>query len=489
MRPLRHISFWVLFVYLSLGACAYASESNGTITAGSHLTRVCKDTTCTTPAPGIINFRPTGTTAVTIEDTAGIDGIAWGSEIGWITFDPTGPEGVTINPANGEISGKAWAQGAGWINFRPANSGTSALGLSIGVSINANGEFVGWAWTGGPHGGWMKFDCASASTCIKTDWRPTSARSTTPPAPTPTPAPSTNGSPSGGADLCANIFGTQVTVPVGYTFDGGVCIEIPKDACDNLPGFQAGVPQGYVRDDAGMCVLPIDFCSNIVGLQQQIPLGMVVRTDGTCGAPEPFQVDVDNDGIVDIPGTGISSTGSISGLPTIFNPNTQSVPDFLKPYTERFADYCPNLEGFQASIPLGFVTDTVGWCVPAYLDYCPNIPGEQPMIPSDLFIDESGACVITDERAYLHPVEEGKKIISLSFVPPDVRVPLNWGLAASVLDGIADFTPQSVDTPALASTGTPDYPVDFVSVLLLADMLFVITLAVFILARKVFRLL
>lgn len=481
----KQIAIIVCFLSASF---AHASESNGTITSGSHLTRVCKDTTCTTPAPGIINFRPTGTTAVTIEDTAGIDGIGWGSEIGWITFDPTGPEAVTINATSGEISGKAWAQGAGWVNFRPANSGTTSLGIPIGVSINNNGEFYGWAWTGGPHGGWIKFDCANASTCIKTDWRPTGVRGVvTPPTPTPTPAP--NGSPSGGNDLCANILGTQLTVPVGYTFDGGVCTAIPVDACDNLPGFQAGVPQGYVLDTGGMCVLPIDYCGNIDGVQQQVPLGLVVRGDGTCGAPQPITiepVDIDGDGIVDVP--RFPSGEVIGTFPTIFDPNASTIPEYLRPYTERFTDYCRNLEGFQASVPLGFVTDTVGWCVPAYVDYCPNIDGEQAMIPSNLFINESGACVTTDERKYLYPVEEGKKIISLSIVPPDVRVPLDWRAAAAVLEGIAGVQPDSVDLPSVASTGTPNYPVDFVSILLLLDMIIVITLGTYLFGRKLFGL-
>ena len=485
MRGLIQLFILTLVFGISI---AHASESNGTITAGFNLTRICKDTTCTTPTPGVINFRPTGTTAVTIEDTAGIDGIAWGNEIGWITFDPTGPEGLTINATSGEIAGKAWAQGAGWINFRPANSGTTALGIPIGVKINNSGEFYGWAWTGGPHGGWIKFDCATASTCIKTDWRPTGVRGVvTPPAPSPAPAP--NGSPSGGNDLCANILGTQLTVPVGYTFDGGVCTAIPVDACSNLPGFQAGIPQGYVFDEGGMCVLPIDYCGNIDGIQQQVPAGMIIRTDGTCGAPLPIRiepVDIDGDGILDAPQlpTGVA----LSDIPTIFDPASPTIPDFLKPYTKRFTDYCPNLEGFQASVPLGFVTDTVGWCVPAYVDYCPNIEGEQPMIPSDQYIDESGACVSTDERAYLHPVQEGKKIISLSIVPPDVRIPIDWRGAAAVLESLAGVRPESVDMPSVAATSTPEYPVDLVSVLLLMDLILVVTLGTYLLGRRLFGL-
>jgi hypothetical protein len=48
------------------------------------------------------------------------------------------------------------------VNFRPTNGG---------VTINGNGEWNGYAWVGGLYGGWIKFDCASPSSCVKTDWR------------------------------------------------------------------------------------------------------------------------------------------------------------------------------------------------------------------------------------------------------------------------------------------------------------------------------
>jgi hypothetical protein len=465
---------------------AEASVSNGTIDTSFFKTKVCHDVTCTTPAPGIFNMKPTGTTAVTIEDSAGVDGIGWGSEIGWIVFDPTGPEGVTINATTGELSGKAWAQASSWINFRPANSGTTALGVPIGVRITNNGEFYGWAWTGGPNGGWILFDCSNAATCVKTDWRPLGARTTTTPVTAP---PSSNGSPSGGLDLCANMLGTQLTIPSGYVFDQGICTAVPQDACGNLPGFQAGVPLGYRLDGAGMCVLPQDFCSNLDGVQEQVPNGMVVRADGTCGARQPFEIDVDDDGIIDIPGTGTSSTGTIVGLPTVFNPETPpaSVPAFLKPYTERLADRCPNLDGFQASIPLGFVADTVGWCVPTYIDYCPNIDGEQPVVPSDLYIDESGACVLSDSYPFTYPTEVGKTIVSFEIVPPDVRIPVYIPFVAEVMESIDGMRPASVNMPSSPRTDAPLYPVDLVSVMLLADMVLIISLSVYLLMKSVFR--
>jgi hypothetical protein len=159
---------------------ASASTSNGTIDTTFKYARICHDTACTTY--GNVNFSPSingstpGAVAVAITDT-GITGNAWGDEIGWINFAPTGA-GVTINPTTGVLSGYAWANGGSWINFSPSQVGG---GPAVGVTIDSSGQFIGWAWVSGLYGGWMRFDCASASTCVKTDWRPIPARTTTPP--------------------------------------------------------------------------------------------------------------------------------------------------------------------------------------------------------------------------------------------------------------------------------------------------------------------
>lgn len=157
---------------------AFASETSGTILSGSQYTRVCHDSACSTY--GTLNFLPTvsaTTTAITITDTA-ITGYVWGNETGWINFAPTGA-GVTVDAATGRMYGTAWSQAGGWINFRPSNSGTIVNGVPIGVSITAEGAFYGYAWFGGVYGGWIKFDCSSSSTCVKTDYRTTSYRSAT----------------------------------------------------------------------------------------------------------------------------------------------------------------------------------------------------------------------------------------------------------------------------------------------------------------------
>ena len=173
MKKKYHSQFLLFVTLFTFSVTVHASESIGTIDATSHSAKVCHDDACTTY--GSINFLPSGAQApVTITDTS-VTGYAWGDEMGWINFAPTGT-GVIVNPTTGELSGTAWSQSSGWINFRPANAGTLSGGIPIGVSITSTGEFYGWAWNGGAYGGWIKFDCTTALTCVKTDWRKVSNR-------------------------------------------------------------------------------------------------------------------------------------------------------------------------------------------------------------------------------------------------------------------------------------------------------------------------
>ncbi len=169
-------AFVLLILTLVLGSLGVgtvdASESNGTIESANASSRICKDATCT--SYGRVNWKPTGSTAIAITDS-GITGYAWGDEIGWINFDPTG-SGVDINSNTGALSGYAYANTGSWINFNPTDvSG----GTDVGVTIDSDGEFTGWAWVSGANGGWMKFDCGLSATCVKTDWRPVGSRTAT----------------------------------------------------------------------------------------------------------------------------------------------------------------------------------------------------------------------------------------------------------------------------------------------------------------------
>ncbi len=152
---------------LFTGSTSLASLDVGYIDVTSHYAKVCHDVSCS--SYGNINFLPTQTNAtapVVITDTS-ITGYIWGDELGWINLAPTGA-GVTVDPNTGILYGTAFSQSSGWVNFRPTNGG---------VVINANGELSGYAWNGGESGGWIKFDCAEAASCVKTNWRILSQRS------------------------------------------------------------------------------------------------------------------------------------------------------------------------------------------------------------------------------------------------------------------------------------------------------------------------
>ena len=250
-----HLSFLgALVLSFAFGAAipAYASESNGTILSGTNMTEICQDTACATY--GIVNWKPTlnanttGATPVAVTDT-GITGWIWGDEIGWINLQPTGA-GVTVNPNTGALSGDAWATVGSWINFSPT---TLSGGTNVGVSINSQGQFVGWAYVSGIDGGWMKFDCSSGATCIQTDWRPIPDRSGGGGTSTP---PTSGGGSGGGGGGTGPVSGGQqgsgVTVTTTTTSNGQVPpvdlsqvppIETPDYVDNSTPPNSSSAPQ------------------------------------------------------------------------------------------------------------------------------------------------------------------------------------------------------------------------------------------------------
>lgn len=111
---------------------------------------------------GWVNFGASNST-VHVMDSA-LSGYALSETAGWIYL------GDVANNGEGALSGYAWGENVGWIKFNPTNGG---------VSINSSGEFTGSAL--GENIGWIIFNC-STSACVKTDWRPQSARATPTPA-------------------------------------------------------------------------------------------------------------------------------------------------------------------------------------------------------------------------------------------------------------------------------------------------------------------
>jgi len=92
---------------------------------------------------GWINFNPSLGQGVTVTET-GLTGFAWGENIGWIKLNPAA--GGVVNDGQGNLSGFAWSENLGWINFAPPGGG---------VHIDACGDFNGMAW--GENIGWISF--------------------------------------------------------------------------------------------------------------------------------------------------------------------------------------------------------------------------------------------------------------------------------------------------------------------------------------------
>ncbi len=221
---MKKFSKVILVVGMFLPFSLFASVTNGTIDSSNKLTKICKNAACS--VFGNVNFKPTlnantpGATAISITDS-GITGFAWGDEIGWINFAPTGA-GVTINPATGSLSGTAYSSVGGWINFSPTGAGVTLVDNGSGSS------FSGYAYVSGINGGWMKFDCSDPSTCIKTDWRTTSNRASSPSA-------GSSGSRGGGGIAIFPVNNVLFNPVVEETIP-------PKEAYKNFPGE---LPDGF----------------------------------------------------------------------------------------------------------------------------------------------------------------------------------------------------------------------------------------------------
>ena len=110
---------------------------------------------------GWINFDPTcaGCESATVFVNH-LEGYAYGENIGWIRLgthtggaphtyanDGSTTYGVNVDSGTGTLSGYAWSTNTGWINFSPTGGG---------VTIDpATGEFSGYAW--GENIGWIRF--------------------------------------------------------------------------------------------------------------------------------------------------------------------------------------------------------------------------------------------------------------------------------------------------------------------------------------------
>ncbi len=86
-------------------------------------------------------------------ETSCLDGWAWSSDIGWVSFNSndTGANGgfgydVAISTSTGNFSGYAWSANIGWISFNSVDVTACNGGTGSAVSVNlSTGQTTGWA--------------------------------------------------------------------------------------------------------------------------------------------------------------------------------------------------------------------------------------------------------------------------------------------------------------------------------------------------------
>jgi hypothetical protein len=124
---------------------------------------------------GWINFDPTHGGVSVYSDH--LEGYAWGENIGWIrlgtctgggpcTYANTSATNYGVNnDGGGNLSGYAWSTDTGWINFDPEGDER--------VTIDPlTGDFDGYAW--GENIGWIHFQNADPAYKVNTAWRASS---------------------------------------------------------------------------------------------------------------------------------------------------------------------------------------------------------------------------------------------------------------------------------------------------------------------------
>jgi len=121
---------------------------------------------------GWLNFNPAHGGGVMVYSDH-LEGYAWGENVGWIrlgSYDGGGTKtyandaadtyGVN-NDGDGNLSGYAWGTNIGWINFNPTHGQ---------VTVDpATGDFDGYAW--GENVGWIHFQHDSPAYKVNTTWR------------------------------------------------------------------------------------------------------------------------------------------------------------------------------------------------------------------------------------------------------------------------------------------------------------------------------
>lgn len=147
----------------------------------------------------------------------------------------------------------------------------------------------------------------------------------------------------------------------------------------------------YAQDDA-----PLDWCSDMEGVQIDIPGGYHRNEDGTCIAI------------------------NLDGMPT-----------------RQIIDVCPNINGDQEVVPVGYVLVDNTNCMP---DVCPNLPGAQAKMPNNYYEGDGGECFLNldirfntaDGTKLTTPGKSGKYVYDAC---PNV-----WGIQGGVPAGYTKDT-------------------------------------------------
>jgi len=331
---------------------SHASITVGTIDTTNKTARFLDSTF------GVINLKPTNG-GITVQDLT-LTGYAWGNIVGWINFDPIG--GGVQNDGEGNLSGYAWGEKTGWINFNPAQGG---------VIISTSGVMSGYAWS--QNYGWVVFNCSTDSSCgtfshyVATDWHPRSVR--------PVCNNASDDDSDGKIDYPNDLGCSSLEDTDEMDQGGGIVVVVPPpvDVCPNIAGIQVVIPVGSVLDSSGQCTVPVDICPNIVGIQESIPAGMISDAFGNCSLPEAEDVCPN---IADVQ-ESIPVGMVVDGFGNCILPEDET-------------DLCPNISDKQPAIPSGMVLDAYGDCVVG-----PLPPEEKPpLIPP--VIDNPVAGVVTN---------------------------------------------------------------------------------------------
>ncbi len=94
---------------------------------------------------------------------------AWGSNSGWLNFNPT-HGGVTVY--SDHLEGYAWAENVGWIRLGSYTGGgthtyNNSSNSDYGVNNDGNGNLSGYAW--GTNIGWINFNPSHSQVTIDPD--------------------------------------------------------------------------------------------------------------------------------------------------------------------------------------------------------------------------------------------------------------------------------------------------------------------------------